>query len=220
METFSNVIQPEFREVFDKDYHLKGKWKKELFHNENPVVLELGCGKGEYTTGLAGVFPDKNYIGVDIKGSRIWRGARTAQGEQLNNVVFIRTHIEMIGSFFGPSEIDEIWLTFPDPQLRKKRKRLTSPRFLNIYRMFIKNNGLIHLKTDNYVMYRYTLDLVEKNNLCVKFHSDDLYGSGAVNEILAIKTFYEQQYIRQGIKINYLCFELPHDKEIEEIPEG
>jgi len=219
METFSNVIQPELEEVFGKDYRLKGLWNKELFCNENPIVLELGCGKGEYTTGLAGKFPEKNFVGVDIKGSRMWRGARTALGEQLNNVVFLRTRIEMIGSFFDPGEIDEIWLTFPDPQVKKKRKRLTSSRFLNIYRMFLKQDGLIHLKTDNTVMYQYTLDLVEKNKLCLKFHTNDLYGSEMVNDILEIKTFYERQYINQGMKINYLCFELPHDKEIEEIPE-
>jgi len=152
METFANVIQPEFEEVFGKDFRLKGLWNKCQFHNENPVVLELGCGKGEYATGLAKHFPDKNFIGVDIKGSRMWRGATTALGEQLHNVMFLRTRIEMIGSFFGPDEVDEIWLTFPDPQLKKARKRLTSSRFLNSYRTFLKKSGIIHLKTDNDVL--------------------------------------------------------------------
>ncbi len=216
METFANVIQPEFEDVFGKDFYLKGLWSKQCFRNNNPVVLELGCGKGEYTTGLARSFPQKNFIGVDIKGSRMWRGARTALVEQLGNVLFLRTRIELIGSFFSSGEVDEIWITFPDPQLKKKRKRLTSSRFLNTYRRFLKNNGIVHLKTDNTVLYRYTLDLIEKNNLRLKFHSDDLYHSGFADEILEIKTFYERQFLDQGLKINYLCFELPYDKDIEE----
>ena len=216
LETFAHVIQPKFEEVFGRDFYLKGLWQRNRFQNGNPVVLELGCGKGEYTTGLAKRFPVKNFIGVDIKGSRIWKGARSALGEQLANVLFLRTRIEMIGSFFGPDEVDEIWLTFPDPQLKKKRKRLTSARFLNTYRTFLKNNGLVHLKTDNTVLYLYTLDLVEKNRLNLRFHSDDLYNSGFTNDILDIKTFYEHRFLDQGMKITYLCFELPHDKVIEE----
>jgi tRNA (guanine-N7-)-methyltransferase len=216
METFANVIQPEFDDVFGKDYHLKGWWKRTQFHNENPIVLELGCGKGEYTTGLGKRYPEKNFIGVDIKGSRIWRGARTALGEQLGNVMFLRTRIELIGSFFGQDEVDEIWLTFPDPQLKKPRKRLTSSRFLNSYRSFLKNNGRINLKTDNAVLYRYTLDLIDKNEMLLRFYTDDLYHSGQVDEMPDIRTFYEQQFLDQGMKIHYLCFELPHDKTIEE----
>jgi tRNA (guanine-N7-)-methyltransferase len=216
METFSNVIQPEFDEVFGKDYKLKGQWNSQQFHNENPVVLELGCGKGEYTVGLARRFPKKNFIGVDIKGSRIWRGARTALLENLGNAMFLRTHIELINSFFGPAEVDEIWITFPDPQLKKKRKRLTSSRFLNNYTRFLKDNGMIHLKTDNTVLYRYTLDLALINGLRIRFQTDDLYNSGLSNELLDIKTFYEGQFLDKGMKINYLCFELPHDKTIEE----
>ncbi len=218
METFANVIQPRFDEVFHKDFYLKGSWNRQCFRNENPVVLELGCGKGEYTTGLAQRFPEKNFIGVDIKGSRIWRGARTALAEHLGNVMFLRTRIEVIGSFFTKEEVNEIWLTFPDPQLKKKRKRLTSSRFLNSYRGFLKHNGIIHLKTDNQVLYRYTLDLIDMNNLKLRFHSDDLYHSGIIDDILDIKTFYEQQFLDQGMRINYLCFELPHDKIIEEPP--
>lgn len=218
METFANVIQPRFDEVFHTDFHLKGLWNKQCFRNENPVVLELGCGKGEYTTGLARRYPEKNFIGVDIKGSRIWRGARTALAERLTNVMFLRTRIEVISSFFSEDEVDEIWLTFPDPQLKKKRKRLTSSRFLNSYRRFLKHNGIIHLKTDNPVLYRYTLDLIDWNNLKLRFHSDDLYHSGIVDDILDIKTFYEQQFLDQGLNIHYLCFELPHDKIIEEPP--
>jgi tRNA (guanine-N7-)-methyltransferase len=146
METFTNVLQPEFNESFRKDHVVKGQWNKLHFDNEHPIVLELGCGKGEYTTGLARRFPQKNFIGIDIKGSRIWRGAHTALQENLKNVRFLRTHIEIINSFFGRDEVDEIWVTFPDPQLKKKRKRLTSSRFLSYYSQFLRNNGIIHLK--------------------------------------------------------------------------
>jgi tRNA (guanine-N7-)-methyltransferase len=216
MESFSNVVQPEFEEVFGKDHILKGKWNQDRFVNNHPVVLELGCGKGEYTVGLARKFQEKNFIGVDIKGARIWRGARTALTEKLSNVLFLRTHIEQITSFFGQGEVEEIWLTFPDPQLKKKRKRLTSARFLNNYKRFLVNNGLVHLKTDSTELYKYTLNLVHGNNLSIRHQTSDLYNSGLCNDILDIKTFYEQQFLNQGMKINYLCFELPHEKTIEE----
>lgn len=216
METFPNVIQPDFNDIFRKDYYLKGHWNTLQFGNDNPIVLELGCGKGEYTVGLARRFPHKNFIGVDIKGSRIWRGAQTSLQEALHNVRFIRTRIELVNSFFGPGEVDEIWITFPDPQLKKKRKRLTSPRFLLNYTGFLKNNGMVHLKTDNVVLYRYTLELSEINHFRIHHHTGDLYQSGLNNDLTEIKTFYEKQFLEQGMKINYLCFELPHAKEIEE----
>jgi tRNA (guanine-N7-)-methyltransferase len=181
--------------------------------------LELGCGKGEYTTGLAKRFPEKNFIGVDIKGSRMWRGARTALKENLTNVRFLRTHIELVNSFFGPDEVDEIWITFPDPQLKKKRKRLTSPRFLMNYSRFLRNNGLIHLKTDNTVLFRYTLELAKTNGFIIRVQTSDLYHSGLTDDILDIKTFYEQQFLARGMNINYLCFELPNEKTIIEPPE-
>jgi tRNA (guanine-N7-)-methyltransferase len=216
METFSNVVQPAFDEVFGKEFRLKGNWNRLYFKNDNPIVLELGCGKGEYTTGLARRFPKKNFIGIDIKGSRMWKGARTALAELLDNVAFLRTHIEMINSFFGKDEIDEIWITFPDPQLKKKRKRLTSPRFLNTYSGFLKMGGLIHLKTDSAVLYQYTIDLVRFNQLPVKINTRDLYHSGIDSDILGIQTFYERQFLDQGMKITYLCFELSDGKKIEE----
>jgi tRNA (guanine-N7-)-methyltransferase len=216
METFPNVVQPAFDEVFGKDYRLKGNWNRLFFNNDNPIVLELGCGKGEYTTGLARRFPGKNFIGIDIKGSRMWKGARTALASHLDNVAFLRTHIEMIQSFFGTDEIEEIWITFPDPQLKKKRKRLTSARFLNTYGNFLKKGGLIHLKTDSPVLYQYTIDLARLNKLTVKINTRDLYHSGIDSDILGIQTFYERQFLDQGMKITYLCFELPDGKKIEE----
>ncbi len=216
METFPNVVQPAFDEVFGKDYHLKGNWNRLFFKNDNPIVLELGCGKGEYTTGLARRFKEKNFIGIDIKGSRMWKGARAAIAGHLDNVAFLRTHIEMIHSFFGEDEIEEIWITFPDPQLKKKRKRLTSSRFLNIYGGFLKKGGLVHLKTDSTVLYQYTIDLARLNQLPVKINTRDLYHSGIDSDILGIQTFYERQFLDQGMKITYLCFELLDGKKIEE----
>lgn len=219
METFSNVFQPEFKSIFNTNFYLKGNWHKMCFENDNPIILELGCGKGEYTVGLASLFGEMNFIGIDIKGARIWKGARQALDQQLHNVRFIRTHIEQVSSFFGHNEVSEIWLTFPDPQPKKKRKRLTSSRFLNAFSQFMKNNGIIHLKTDNHLLYHYTLELVKENQLKIRYETNDLYRSDFQNEILQIKTFYEQQFLDQGLNINYLSFELPHDKTIIEPPE-
>src|SRR5512133_1678774 len=216
METFSNVIQPGFDEAFSTNHYLKGNWRKLQFSNDQPVILELGCGKGEYTVGLSRKFPEKHFIGVDIKGSRIWRGAKTAMDEGVHNARFLRTHIEMINSFFEKDEVDEIWVTFPDPQLKKKRKRLTSPRFLMRYSHFLRNNGLIHLKTDNKVLYQYTLKLAQINNFRILQQTSDLYHSQISGTAVDIQTFYERQFLEQGMKINYLCFELPDEKEILE----
>lgn len=216
MEGFSNVIQPSFHDVFGNDFHLKGKWNSGIFKNSNPLFLELGCGKGEYTIELARRNPDKNFIGVDIKGARLWRGAKTAMEENLSNVRFLRARIETINSFFAKDEVSEIWITFPDPQPKKKRKRLTSSMFLMRYTGFLKNNGLIHLKTDNRVLYRYTLRLAELNGFKIKACTDDLYHSGLSDDILSIKTFYESGFLEQGMNITYLCFSLPHEGEIQE----
>ena len=217
MNTFPNVIQPAFEEAFRTDYPLKGKWNREFFKNQHPLVLELGCGKGDYTLGLASLFPEINFIGVDIKGARIWKGAKTALLENIPNVGFLRIRIEFIDSFFAPGEVDEIWLTFPDPQLEKKRKRLTSPKFLNVYRKFLKDNGIMHLKTDNKMLYNYTLKTLQYNHIEIIRNSNDLYASTIADPILSIKTFYEKQFIGQGFPIHYICFRLPHDKNIEEI---
>lgn len=212
-ETFANLFQPSFQEVFRTDFHMKGEWKPRYFNNNNPIVLELGCGKGEYTVGLAGIFPDKNFIGIDIKGARIWRGAKTALEQNMSNVAFIRTRIEHITSFFRNNEVDEIWITFPDPQPRavKAKKRLSSSRFLGYYSQFLKPGGIIHLKTDNLPLHCYTKALVKQNNLEVLLETEDLYREVADDPILGIKTFYEQQFLEQGMPITYLKFRLSHN---------
>jgi len=218
MKTFKNVFQPSLEEVFDKDFRLKNNWKQEYFENEKPIILELGCGKGEYSVGLAEKFPEKNFIGVDIKGARIWTGARYALEAEIPNVAFIRTRIEFISSFFGPDEVEEIWLTFPDPQLKKRRnkKRLTASRYLNSYRKFLIDEGLIHLKTDNDVLYQYTLDLVKENGLPRVYTTVDLYGSKQNNIVYGIQTHYEKLFIEEGLNIHYMQFKLPKNKEIIE----
>jgi tRNA (guanine-N7-)-methyltransferase len=219
MKTFQNVFQPAFEEIFHKDFRLKTLWHT-YFGNDNPIILELGCGKGEYTTGLAAAFPSKNFIGVDIKGSRMWTGARTALQDKLINAAFIRTRIEFINYFFGKDEIQEIWLTFPDPQLKRRRqkKRLTSAGFLNLYRTFLVNNGLIHLKTDNPVLYEYTRSLVSLNGLELVQSTNDLYGNSGMMDLLSIKTHYEELYLSMNRKIYYLSFRL-HNKPIRELPD-
>jgi len=215
---FDNVIQPEIGEVLAKEHPVKGRWKKEIFKNENPVILELGCGKGEYTVGLATRFPGNNYIGIDIKGARMWRGAKTVNEQKLPNVAFLRTRIEFINSFFFTDEVDEIWITFPDPHPggRNSNKRLTSPWFLNNYRQFLKNKGIVHLKTDNTELFDYTKTVVEKNNLKMVFATNDLYSENHFDDILSIRTHYEKIFLNEGLKINYLSFNLERVKFIED----
>jgi tRNA (guanine-N7-)-methyltransferase len=219
MKTFSNVIQPAFDEVFHQAHPLKGQWKKDFFNNPFPLTLELGCGKGEYTVGLACMYPERNFLGVDIKGSRMWKGASVATQQNINNVGFLRTRIELINSFFDKNEVDEIWLTFPDPQLKKSKKRLTSSRFLNVYKSFLKPEGKIHLKTDNEVLYNYTMAIAGFNHLNIEMHTSDLYHSGLDDDILSIKTYYEKQYLELGMPIHYICFQLNGNEEIKEPPE-
>ena len=218
MKTFDNVFQPAVEQVFLKDFEFKGHWASRYFKNNHPIILELGCGKGEYTVGLAERFPNINFIGIDIKGARIWTGAKKAYLEKIPNVAFIRTRIEFVNSFFSPAEVDEIWLTFPDPQLKKKRNknRLTAAKFLNLYRKFLKDNGIIHLKTDNSILYEYTLELARLNKLKVEFESNDLYGSEYPEVVYEIQTFYEKQFIEDGLNIHYLQFRLPSGKNIME----
>jgi len=214
METFPNVIEPKFYDVFEKDHNYKGKWQQEIFKNNNPIVLELGCGRGEYSVGLGKHYPNKNFIGLDIKGARIWKGAKQAIDQKLNNIFFIRTHIDLITSYFAPNEVDEIWITFPDPQPQKTRarKRLTSPMFIERYKKLLKPNGIIHLKTDNEGFFRYTLEEIERNNFNLIEHTFNLYNEDLKNldektqDILSIKTYYENLFSAKGHKIHYLKF--------------
>ena len=218
LEYFDRVFQPPIEEILRKDHSLKGNWNSEVFGNDHPIVLELGCGKGEYTIGLAGPNPDRNYIGIDIKGARIWKGAKTAFDKELKNVAFLRTRIELIQSFFQHGEVDEIWIIFPDPQLKRRRnkKRLSGTTFLNLYRNILKDNGLIHLKSDNDILYNYTLELATYNKLEILNHTSDLYSSDTLDQILSIRTFYENQFLEEGKNINYLSFRLPAEKVISE----
>ena len=221
MQSFHRVYQPDFEDVYKKDFRLKGAWSREVFDNAHPITLELGCGKGEYTISLARRFPERNFIGIDIKGARIWRGAKTAQEEALENVAFLRTRIEMILSFFSRDEVEELWITFPDPQekRRRRKKRLTAPRFLNLYRQFLVDNGTIHLKTDNDMLYRYTLRMAEYNNLEILHRADDLYASDIADDLRTIRTHYESLYLEEEKTIHYLAFRLPRERVIEELPD-
>jgi tRNA (guanine-N7-)-methyltransferase len=214
--SYDNVIQPEIGEVAGKDHPIKGNWNQKLFKNDNPIVLELGCGKGEYTVGLAKSFPGYNFIGIDIKGARMWRGAKTANEQNMQNVAFLRTRIEFINSFFCTDEVDEIWITFPDPHPggRNSNKRLTSPWFLNSYRKFLKNKGLVHLKTDNTELYNFTVKVLNHNNIETIISTNDLY-SEKTDDILAITTHYEKLFLKAGLKINYVSFRLEKEKIIE-----
>lgn len=216
METFDHVVQPSFDEVFKKDYKLRGKWGKFFFKNENAIILELGCGKGEYTVGLAKQYPDKNFIGIDIKGARMWRGAKTALNENIHNVGFLRTRIDLINSFFDENEISEVWVTFPDPQPKKPYKRLTSSRFLGYYQEFINDDGIVNLKTDSAELYYYTKALVKLNKLEVLKDTNNLYNSELIDRIMSIQTYYEQQFLAQGKPIHYLRFRLDKSIKLEE----
>jgi tRNA (guanine-N7-)-methyltransferase len=221
IKTFNNVLEPRFDEVLNKDYKLKGKWAKDFFRNDNKITLELGCGKGEYTIGQAKLFPERNFIGIDIKGARLWRGVIEASENNLHNVAFIRTRVDFVNSFFDKNEVEEIWITFPDPQSRKVYKRLTSARFLNRYCKFIVNNATLNLKTDSVELYTYTKSLAEFNSLKIQHAVNDVYNSALVNDkILSIKTFYEQGWLKEGLRSHYLQFNLNSDMQIEELPDG
>ena len=213
METFEKVFQPAI-DFHSPDHELKGNWNENVFENNHPIVLELGCGKGEYTTGLAQRYPGKNFIGVDIKGARMWRGAKTSVENKITNVAFLRIRIELIEKFFSANEISEIWLTFPDPQPResKENRRLTSPHFLKKYRNMLLPKGLLHLKTDSSELFNYTLGILKNEKGKLLFSSTDLYNSDVTNIDLKIQTTYEKKFLSEGKKICYLCFEFekPH----------
>lgn len=206
--TFSNLFQVPYTDLIDNDFTLKGKWREEYFHNNNPIILELGCGKGEYTVGLAKKYENKNFIGVDIKGARLWRGCKTAIEENMNNVAFLRCHVQMLESYFAPNEVDEIWITFPDPQPKYENKRLTCMRFLERYKNVIKPDGIIHLKTDSKELYDYTVELLRQEKKNIIFNTEDLYHSFYTDDVIEIQTFYEKMFLKDGKRITYIKFQL------------
>ena len=236
-ETFSCLLQPEASSVLDKvegsnsltlkEHTIKGHWNERMFAAAQPIVLELGCGKGEYTIDLSRREPSLNYIGVDIKGARLWKGAKFATENHLPNVAFLRTRIEFIEAFFAPEEVSEIWLTFSDPQMKSENCRLTSPLFLERYRKFLKMGGIVHLKTDSRFLYEYSKAVVEQNGLRILASTNDLYGTGrqdlsdcalrsvagesAIDALFEVQTFYERMFTAQGYKITYLSFVIDHE---------
>ena len=238
MDTFKNVFQCGAREVLsvsetgereiapeNEVVKMAGHWRTNYFHNDNPIVLELGCGHGEYTVGLAEKYPEKNFIGVDIKGARMWVGAKQAETEEMKNVAFLRTNIEMVESFFAADEIDEIWITFPDPQMKKATKRLTSTYFMQRYQHIVREGGLIHLKTDSPFLYTYTHEMLRINHYPVLADTDDLYaeekaGEASENrdieEARMLQTHYEKQWLDRGLTIKYLCWGLVRKTDFEE----
>ena len=202
IDTFPNVYQLDLGKV------MKGKWAAEHFKNNHPMVVELACGKGEYAVNLAKLFPDKNFVGIDLKGNRIWRGAKTGVEEGIENLAFLRIQIEDILAYFAPGEIDEIWITFADPQPQESRekKRLTFPGFLDKYQILLKPGGKVNLKTDNDGLYNYTCEKVEELRLLTHKKTADLYRSEFADEVLSIKTHYERIYLKHAKNINYIQF--------------
>ncbi len=210
-ETFENVFQPSREELVNKTFPLKGKWRKDVFKNENPLILELGCGKGEYTVGLAKRYPEKNFIGIDIKGARFWRGAKTAIEENIPNAAFIRTQIELIEYVFAENEVDEIWITFPDPQIKYQRTkhRMTNLQFLERYNKALNSGGLMHLKTDSEFMHGYTLGLLHGLGYEILYANHNVYKlEGSPEEVTEIQTFYENQYLEKDKAITYIRFQI------------
>jgi len=210
-ETFANVFQPTRDELVKERYHLKGKWRKDVFKNDNPLVLELGCGKGEYTVELAKRYSKRNFIGIDIKGARFWRGAKTAVEENISNAAFIRTQIELIDHVFEENEVDEIWITFPDPQIKYQRTkhRMTNLQFLERYKKVLKPEGLMHLKTDSEFMHGYTLGLLQGLGHEILYANHNVYKlEGSPEEVTEIQTFYESQYLENDKAITYIRFKI------------
>ena len=220
MESYENVFQYPFSVIEQVPFEMKGHWREQFFHNDNPIVLELGCGKGEYAVGLAKQHPDMNFIGVDIKGARMWTGATQAIKEGIKNVAFLRTNIEIIDRFFDKDVVQEIWLTFSDPQMKNPRKRLTSTFFMEHYRKFLVDGGTIHLKTDSNFLFTYTKYMVENNQLPVEVQTEDLYNDAKVQEateqVRRIQTYYEQMWLDRGLNIRYMRFHLPQSGTLEE----
>ncbi len=210
-ETFDNVIQPSREDLTSNNFELKGKWGEKIFKNDKPIVLELGCGKGEYSVGLARKYPEKNFLGIDIKGARFWRGAKTALEEGLDNVAFMRTQIELVDLAFAENEISEIWITFPDPQIKYKRTkhRMTNTEFIQKYKKVLKPDGLMHLKTDSEFMHGYTLGLLHGEGHEIVYAHHDVYNNVySPEEVIGIQTFYEKQYLEQNKRITYIQFKI------------
>lgn len=220
MERYENVFQYPYSVVDNVPFDMKGHWCEEYFKNNNPIVLELGCGKGEYTVELARLYPDVNFIGVDIKGARMWTGATLALNDGLKNVAFLRTNIEIIDRFFAHNEVHEIWLTFSDPQMKNPRKRLTSTYFMERYRRFLVDGGTVHLKTDSNFLFTYTSYMVDTNNLPLIFRTEDLYHQDGLDDetkkILSIQTYYERMWLERGLNIKYQKFSLLHGISLSE----
>ncbi|KAA6318507.1 tRNA (guanine-N(7)-)-methyltransferase [termite gut metagenome] len=216
MSTYPHVFEYPYSVMEHVPFKMQGEWNKDFFENHNPIVLELGCGRGEYAVRLGKLFPDTNFIAVDIKGARMWSGASESLEVGMKNVAFLRTNIEIIDRFFAKNEITEIWITFPDPQMKKTTKRLTSTYFMERYRKFLIPSGMIHLKTDSNFLFAYTRCMIEKNRLPVECITDDLYHSGLANDILSIKTYYEQQWIARGLNIKYVKFLLSEEGVLKE----
>lgn len=216
IEQMKCVLQYPREKLIKDGFPYQGKWNEEIFPQGNPIVLELGCGKGEYTVELAKKYPAKNFVGVDIKGARIWTGAKEVSEHGITNACFLRSEIENLSNFFSNGEVDEIWITFPDPQMQKTRKRLTSTRFLSQYASMLKPGGIIHLKTDSPFLYEYTRRLVKKNGLETLEDTEDLYGSGKADPEKSIKTFYESQWLSRGKSIKLLEFRLYPGLHLEE----
>ena len=223
MASYENVFQYPYSVVEHVPFEMQGHWREQYFHNDHPIVLELGCGKGEYTVELAKLYPEMNFIGVDIKGARMWTGATQALNEGLKNVAFLRTNIEIIERFFAKDEVQEIWLTFSDPQMKNPRKRLTSTYFMERYRKFLVDGGIIHLKTDSNFLFTYTTYMVEKNALplilCTEdlYHLENLENLGNLDpKVLSIQTYYESMWIERGLSIKYMKWQLPREGVLEE----
>lgn len=210
-ETFQNVFQPTREEVVGNQFPLKGKWNSEFFKNNHPIIIELGCGKGEYSVGLAEQYPNKNFVGIDIKGARFWRGAKTAVESGMDNVAFVRTQIELIEGIFAEGEVAEIWITFPDPQIKYKRTkhRMTNSEFLKLYKRILQSDGVVNLKTDSEFMHGYTLGLLHGEGHEVLYANHNVYkNEGAPQEVIGIQTFYEKQYLEINKAITYIRFKI------------
>ena len=208
-KTFPHLFEPTYFQLME-GFPLKGKWSSGFFKNSNPIVVELGCGKGEFTVGLAEKYPEKNFIGLDMKGARMWRGAKTVQENEMTNVAFVRCHIELIENLFSENEISEIWITFPDPQPQTGRvkKRLTSPQFLGRFRNIATKGCIIHLKTDNTGLFEFTRQVIRDQNLQMLFETDDVDEKPAPEDAVSIRTFYEEMFRSKGETIKYLEFVL------------